>query len=162
VAEAYERLGSDVGVTRYIGTPAGIELDEADSWRGVDLALTAASGSPRGAPTREGLQIVSGRTNLGQRLIMRLLTPRGGLSALGHAEYGSRLGELIGRLNDAATRNVARLYTLEALAQEPRVREVLALEVATLAASPDAIRISFTVLPLHDDEPLSLGLEVTL
>jgi phage baseplate assembly protein W len=162
VAAPYEQLGRDVGVTRYVGTPAGIALDEADSWRGVDLALVAAADAPRGAPTPEGLEIVSGRANLGQRLIMRLLTPRGGLAALGHADYGSRLGELIGRLNDAATRNVARLYTLEALAQEPRVREVLALEVTTLPASPDAIRISFSVLPLHDDEPLSLGLEVTL
>jgi hypothetical protein len=128
----------------------------------VDLAIVAGPPPRRGAASPEGLDLVSGRANLGQRLIMRLLTPRGGLAALGHEEYGSRLGELVGRLNDVPTRNLARLYTLEALAQEPRVREVLALEVTTLPASPDAIRIAFSVLPLHDDDPLALALEVTL
>ena len=43
------------------------------------------------------LDRLKGRENLAQALILRLLTPLGSLKGLGHANYGSRLHELIGR-----------------------------------------------------------------
>src|SRR5947209_14155752 len=55
---------------------------------------------------RLDLQVVSGTDNLAQAVLMRLLTPRGELAALGHPEYGSRLHELVGRQNTATTRNL--------------------------------------------------------
>ena len=67
---------------------------------------------------------VSGRDNLAQAIMMRLLTPSGELAPLGHPEYGSRLHELIGRENTETNRNLARLYILQSLQMEPRVAEV--------------------------------------
>jgi phage baseplate assembly protein W len=153
-------LGSDLALTAYTGTPSAVPLDVADSWRGLDLAVVAAG---RGAqPASTDLGRASGRANLAQALIVRLLTLRGDLAPLGHPDFGSRLGELIGERNDETARNRARLYTLQALTEEPRVREVLDLNVVTTEAQPDAIQISFSVLPLGDDEPLTLALEVGL
>ena len=39
---------------------------------------------------------VSGRANLAQALVLRLLTRQGALTGLGHPDYGCRLTELIG------------------------------------------------------------------
>jgi phage baseplate assembly protein W len=156
-------LGADMALTRYVGTASAVELDSADSWHGLDLAVVPASRG-RKQPTADvsDLGVVEGRANLGQALILRLLTPLGSLAPLGHPDYGSRLGELIGRRLDDGTRNLARLYTIQALRQEPRLRELLGLSVETTPDAPDAIRIAFSVIPIDGGEPLSLGLEVKL
>ena len=60
---------------------------------------------------------------------MRLLTPRGELAELGHPEYGSRLNELLGTPNSETRRGLAKLFVLEALAQEPRIEKVLDVTV---------------------------------
>ena len=151
-------LGSDVALTRYVGAPAAAPLDFAHSWGTLDLAV-----APRVAGLRTtesaGLATVSGRANLAQALILRLLTPRGSLAALGHAGYGSRLVELVGRRNDVPTRNLARLFVVEALSQEPRAT-LRDLTVDTDPDSPDVVRISFAVLPVGDPDPLALSLEL--
>ena len=161
-ARTFTGLGSDLALTRYVGTPSAVELDHADSWGGLDLAVGAGGrGSPR--PSRgDDLETVSERPNLGQALIVRLLTPRGALTPLGHPEYGSRLVELVGRGNDETTRNLARRHVIEAVRDERRVGELVDLAVTTATGSPDTVRIELSVRPLADDEPLSLGLEVSL
>lgn len=168
------RLGTDLGLTRYVGTPARVPLEVADSWGTVDLAVRVggrgglrAKAKPGAKAAKSGdavrdLVPVAGRENLGQALILRLLTARGSLAPLGHPSYGSRLVELVGELNDASTRNLARLYTLEALQAEPRVAEVLDLRVEVSPDQPDVIRIDFAVRPVTDDPELALSLEVTL
>jgi phage baseplate assembly protein W len=153
-------LGSDLALTRYTGTPSAVALDTADSWRGLDLAVVPAVAGAQ--PATADLGRVAGRENLAQALIVRLLTARGDLAPLGHPDFGSRLGELIGERNDGTACNRARLYTLQALAAEPRVRAVLDLAVVTTAAQPDALQIAFSVLPVGDEDPLALALEVTL
>jgi Phage baseplate assembly protein W len=159
----YTRLGSDLMLTRYTGVPASVTLDSADSWGTLDLAVVPGGrGGLKGVGDAKDLGAVSGRENLAQALILRLLTPLGSLTPLGHPEYGSRLVELIGNLNNTTTRNLARLYTIQALTSEPRVREILDLTVDTPEDQPDTIRIGFSVLPLDDDQPLPLALEVTL
>jgi phage baseplate assembly protein W len=45
--------------------------------------------------------------NLKQALLLRFLTPTGELALLGHPDYGSRLSELIGELNNETNRNRA-------------------------------------------------------
>jgi phage baseplate assembly protein W len=165
MAEAFRRLGADLALTRYVGDASAVPLETADSWGGLDLAVVPGGRGERPRRADLGdLELVSGRANLAQALILRLLTPRGGLAALGHESYGSRLGELIGRRNDETARNLARLYTLQALAEEPRIRPggVVDLSVTTAPGQPETIRIAFSVLPIHDDEPLALGLEVAL
>lgn len=92
------------------------------------------------------LRTVSGRENLGQALILRLLTPRGALAELGHAAYGSRLGELIGRRKNAATRALAKAYVLEAVRQEPRVEDkAVGFQFLPESEGPSDIRFSLSV-----------------
>ena len=160
---SFALLGTDLGLTRYVGTASTLPLEVADSWSSLDLGVRVGGrGGLRAYAAALDLATVSGRANLGQALILRLLTPLGSLAHLAHPEFGSRLVELIGELNNATTRNRARLYTLEALAQEPRVREVLDLVVETTRDQADVVRIAFSVLPVGDDEPFALALEVTL
>ncbi|MEA2715762.1 MAG: hypothetical protein QOI99_79, partial [Actinomycetota bacterium] len=85
----------------------------------------------------------------------------GTLGPLGHADYGSRLVELVGRLNDEATRNLARLFTIQAVAAERRA-QLVRLEVSVPPGQPGTVRIDLVVLPIGQDEPLALGLEVAL
>lgn len=153
-------LGVDVALTRFVGTAAASPLDFAHSWGTLDLAVAPRQAGVRA--TEPGLAAVSGRANLAQALILRLLTPRGSLAPLGHAAYGSRLGELVGRRNDVTARNLARLYVLEALGQEPRIAEVQALAVETDPASPDVIRISFAVRPIGGIDPTGDPLAISL
>src|SRR5262245_23889322 len=83
-----------------------------------------------GSHTLFDYDTIDGRDNLGQAILMRLLTPRGELTELGHPEYGSRLHELIGAPNTETRRSLAKLFVLEALAQEPRVAKVLEVTVS--------------------------------
>jgi phage baseplate assembly protein W len=166
--KGYARLGTDLALTRYTGLAGQAPLDAADSWGTLDLRAAPAG---RGSVVRTvagtsepalDIATISGRENLAQALMLRLLTPLGALSPLGHPAYGSRLPELIGRLNTETTRNLARLYTIQAISQEPRVRELQQLSVTAVSDQPETIRISFSVLPLGDDGPLPLTLEVML
>ena len=162
-AITYRALGSDLALTRYAGVPSSVPLAAADSWGTLDLQVVAggAGGLAQTGDIRDAGS-VAGRQNLAQALVLRLLTQRGALAPLGHPDYGSRLVELIGRVNNDTTRNLARLHTLEALKQERRVKEILDLTAATIKDQPDTIRIGFSVLPLNDTDPLALALELSL
>jgi phage baseplate assembly protein W len=109
------------------------------------------------------LVTIDGRENLAQALMLRLLTPRGALAALGHAAYGSRLHELIGRNKTAALRNLCRAFILEVVAQEPRVEDK-AVEVLFHPDEESASSFVFTlaVQPRSGDAPIGLTLEVGL
>lgn len=162
-ANTYNRLGSDLALTRYSGVPAAVPLDSADSWGTLDLQVVPGGkgGLPRQGQVSD-VGSVSARSNLAQALVLRLLTRQGTLSGLGHPDYGCRLTELIGELNNASNRNLARLWTIQAIRQEPRVVELVDLAVKTVPGEPQTIRIEFSVVPVNDDNPLSLALEVSL
>jgi hypothetical protein len=152
-------LGVDVGLTTANLAGGGVPLDVADSWGGLDLGIGAARrGRPGGG---DDLTLAAERANLGQALILRLLTPLGSLERLGHASYGSRLTELIGQRNDDVRRNLARLYTIEAIGQERRAT-LVDLTVDEPPGRRDVIRISFSVLPVGAADPLDLAVEVAL
>jgi phage baseplate assembly protein W len=103
------------------------------------------------------LAVVAGADNLSQALLLRLLTPRGALEALGHPAYGSRLHTLIGEPNTETNRNRARLFVLEVIAQEPRIRRVLALSVTTnRTANPTRIDISVNAEVAESGEVINL------
>ena len=70
------------------------------------------------------VDITIGRDNLVQAIINRLLTRRGELATLGHPDYGSRLHELIGELNNLRLRVLAELYIRDCLAQEIRIEKI--------------------------------------
>ena len=131
------------------------------------LDLTRKRRSPRGINAPHALEAhdlgtVTGRENLAQALILRLMTPQGSLADLGHAAYGSQLYKLIGELKTEELRHLCRAYVLEAVAQEPRVEpKALALTFDPLAETISSFAFTLEVKP-RDAEALSLSLEVGL
>lgn len=109
------------------------------------------------------LATLDGRESLAQALLLRLLTPRGTLSTLGHAEYGSRLSELIGRQKNDELRHLCRAFVLEAVAQEPRV-EAKAVQVRFELEQEQVDNFVFTlaVAPIAGGDAVGLSLEVGL
>jgi phage baseplate assembly protein W len=108
------------------------------------------------------LDTVTGVDNLVQALLIRFNTPLGDLAALGHPDFGSRLHDLIGSGNTETTRNLVRLFTLETLRQEPRVREVRSLVVQTIDGQPDRVLVSVDVVPIDSPTPVNLVFSVGL
>lgn len=102
------------------------------------------------------LELTSGRSNLEQAIIMRLLTPRGELAELGHADYGSRLGELIGTPNTDTRRSLAKLFILESLAQEPRIQKVAKVEV-TPGIQRERVDVLIEVQPIATTDTVTIG-----
>lgn len=100
---------------------------------------------------------VSDLDNLRQAVEIRLLTPKGELTPLGHADYGSRLPDLIGQPNTETTRNLAKLYVIEALKQERRIQKIVAVEVTPAANERHLIRIYLKVLPIEPQTVIDLG-----
>jgi hypothetical protein len=108
-------------------------------------------------PRGYDLGLVRGRANLVQALIMRVLTERGELAALGHPDYGSRHHQLIGEPNTVSNRNLVKLYILECLQQEPRVERVVAIDVTpgNGRENRDKADVALTVKMRDDPVPLS-------
>jgi phage baseplate assembly protein W len=102
------------------------------------------------------LRTLAGNENLVQALILRLLTPAGELAPLGHPRYGCRLHELVGELNNETTRNRAKLYVLQALAEEPRIREVAAVSVTPSPRDPVQVEVRMTLVPIGEPAALNL------
>src|SRR5262245_32258891 len=104
---------------------------------------------------------VDGRDNLGQAIVLRLLTERGELDELGHPEYGSRLHELLGSPNTETRRGLAKLFILEALAQEPRIEKVLDVTVTGHAERTDERRhlvdVVIRVQPIGATDVVTVG-----
>ena len=134
----------------------GISLRDA-RWR----AVYGVDDQRRASTSRQteviDFRAAGGRDNLGQAIILRLLTPRGELTALGHPEYGSRLHELVGRQNTATTRNLAKLFILESLQAERRIASVLAVDVSPDPVIRERIDVLVQVQPIGVSEPLTIG-----
>ena len=145
------QLGTDLAL-RFPG-PAG-------EWEDADLVAERRS-TP--TPARTDLGLVSGLTAADQLLVNRLKTRKGELGALGHPEYGSRHNELIGEPNVERTRNLIKLYVLEALSHEPRIKKVLACRVYAPHSPPrDQVRIELDVLLIGQPNPLNLVVPFSL
>jgi phage baseplate assembly protein W len=116
--------------------------------------LTETNKLPRHAwdfKPREGLE------NLAQAVILRLLTPRGELAALGHPEYGSRVHELIGRENTTTQRNLLKLFILEALSFEPRIEKVAELLVTPSPGTRSTVDVLLRVKPAGAATLVTIG-----
>jgi phage baseplate assembly protein W len=106
---------------------------------------------------RRDLARVDGIDNLTQAIANRLKTRKGELAALGHPSYGSRHHELIGQPNVDRTRNLVKLYVLEALRDEPRIEQVLRATVRAEHDPPrETVRIELSVRVLGSASPLNL------
>lgn len=162
---AFASLGTDLAVAPQLVAHDGQALDLGE--RPVPLTahlgrLLADHGRPE-APQAADLATMAGRENLAQAVLLRLLTPAGSLTALGHAGYGSRLHELLGRNKTEALRMLCRALVLECVRQEPRVEDA-ATELAFDPAREDASTFVFTlgVRPVAGGDPVTLGLELAL
>ncbi len=102
------------------------------------------------------LETLKGVDNLKQALLLRFLTLAGELAPLGHPNYGSRLFELIGELNTDTNRNRAKLFVLQALAAEARVKEVLSVQVIQNRTNPNRMAIKISLMPIDSDTPLNM------
>lgn len=144
MTDDFRRLGTDLALLANLETQKSRE-------RGSDLQTLQ-----RPASGGIDLALHGSVENLQQALLLRFLTPAGELEPLGHRTYGSRLFDLLGEPNNQATRNRAKLFALQALADEPRVAEVLALEVRTRRSEPTRIDIAAELKVLGRDTPLNL------
>lgn len=140
----YRRIGTDL-LLRWAG-PVGAFVDG-------DLATTTR---PAGTRTVTDLAVGSNVDQAAQFLVNRLMTRRGELTNLGHPDYGSRHHELIGEPNTERTRNLVKLYVLEALRHEPRVAKVVRCTVRAETRPRDVVRIEVDVRLIDEPRPLNL------
>lgn len=167
---AFEQLGTDLSVIPSMAVDDAASADLTARARvarpGALASLRRAFPSmriPEGTADVVDLATLSGRENLAQALILRLLTPRGSLASLGHGSYGSRLSELIGAPKNAATRALCRAYVLEVVAQEPRVEDTaVALSFDLDRESVSSFEFTLIVQPRGGGDPLGLSLGVAL
>jgi phage baseplate assembly protein W len=142
-------FGSDLRLGYALG---GGFFEDADL---VDVERSARGG--------RDLAAAGGLDNLVQAIANRLKTRKGELAALGHPDYGSRHHELIGEPNVERTRNLIKLYVLQALRDEPRIEKVLAAAVRAEQSPPrDSVRVELTVQVIDRPEPLSLTFPFSL
>lgn len=134
---------------------------------GRDLALDWLLGAFRedadlrpvrpGGIRRTDLNLVEDEGNLAQAVFNRLKTRKGELAGLGHPDYGSRHHELMGEPNVERTRNLIKLYVLQALRDEPRIEKVLRADVRADHDPPrETVRIELTIRPIGRQVPLNL------
>jgi phage baseplate assembly protein W len=133
--------------------------------RDPSLPPPAQGWQPEPATAREvhDLGSIEQRENVAQALVLRLLTPLGSLADLGHAEYGSRLGELVGRRKTSALRGLCRAFILEAVRREPRVEDrplAIIFDPEQETASSFVVEIAVRTVP--DGEAVTVGVEVDL
>jgi phage baseplate assembly protein W len=146
-----------------LGTDLALELIDSRAlsiYRARDEERRSVDGG-RGLRIRDFVT-AEGRDNLGQALTTRLLTPKGELAPLGHPAYGSRLHEIIGQLNTATTRNLAKLFVIESLKAERRVGKIQSVEVTPHPVNRFLIRIAISVKPIGDDAVIATAFELEL
>jgi phage baseplate assembly protein W len=144
MTQMHKRWGTDLRLLRNLER-------QQDRDRGRDLSTVQ-----RPETGQVDLERLSGADNLKQTLLLRFLTYAGELALLGHPDYGSRLFELIGERNTPTNRNRAKLFVLQALNAEPRVKEVRSVQVTQNRADPTRIDIDVWLVPIDSDTPLNL------
>ena len=65
--------------------------------------------------------------------------------------------ELIGAGNTASSRALLRLHLLDALAREPRIAEVKALDIGPAVGRRDSVQVRLEVLPVQASATLVIG-----
>ena len=124
---------------------------------GKDLRLELIGAGADLSVSRAGdLNTVTGIENLAQAIFLRLSTSKGELYDIGHPEYGSRLYELFGQPNIDMTRREVVKAVIECLAEEPRIKEVIEVNVRTDPHDPNRLKVGIIVIPIESSTPLSM------
>jgi phage baseplate assembly protein W len=114
---------------------------------GADLIVT-----PKG-----DLETVDSEDNLVQAIISRLATDMGELYDIGHADYGSRLYEIIGEVNNPITRQRIKTIVKDCLDQEFRIKEITSINVLVSPSDPNRVDIEITVVPVQGTRYLTIS-----
>ena len=134
----------------------GTDILLRDGAGGMDLAL----GDPENASG--DIALADGNDNIAQALLMRLRVRKGELAPLGWPDYGSRLGELIGEPDLPRTQLKAQVFAREAVEADPRVEEVVAVDVASVKGERSVLRLAMSVLLIEEQNPLNLIFDLDL
>ena len=127
---------------RVLGTD--LRLKESD--QGADLALG----------NNGDLATVSDEFNLAQAILGRLRIRRGELRDIGHNRLGSRLYDFVGEPNSEATRERIRNAVRETLSEEPRISQVINVNVRTNEKDRDRVDLEITIIPIGQETPLNI------
>jgi phage baseplate assembly protein W len=106
--------------------------------------------------TKGDFETISDENNLVQAIMHRLTTDEGELYDIGHADYGSRLHEVVGEPNSARTRERLKNLIHACLAEEPRIVEVTDVKVTPNQYDLNRLDIQITVLPIGKSTFLSV------
>jgi phage gp46-like protein len=134
----------------------GTDLRLRESVGGLDLVLSSPSGSAG------DLALAHGNDNIIQALTLALRVRKGELAALGWPDFGSRLHELIGEPDLPRTRLKAQAYARSALEADPRVAEVVSVEVTSIPGERSVLRLAASVLLIHENTPTNLVFNLAL
>lgn len=102
------------------------------------------------------LKTVKGIQNLRQALIMRLMTPEGGL--LHHPDYGSRFHLLLGQAGTPNNLQKVKIEIERCLRADPRVDDVI---VSSVQLNGDIATATIAVKPIDIDQIVQLGLNMS-
>jgi phage baseplate assembly protein W len=105
------------------------------------------------------LDSISGIDNLAQALTMRLLIDQGELTQLAHPRYGSRLKELLGETLDTANLELMRRYVKHTLLSDPRVAEVIQVQVKVRPKSQGIVDVDALVKAI-DGKTAQIGVSL--
>lgn len=140
-----------------------LRLDYRQSGGFFEDADLATVRSQRSAHRERDLATLEGLANLEQAIANRLKTRKGELAALGHPDYGSRHHELMGEPNVERTRDLIKIYVLQALRNEPRIERVLSASVRSEHTPPrDTVRIELKLRVIGEQAPLNLVVPFSL
>jgi phage baseplate assembly protein W len=124
---------------------------------GKDLKLKFdASGADLFVAPEGDFFTISDEDNLAQAIIARLSTDEGELYDIGHADYGSRLYDVVGEVNNAETRNQIKTIVEDCLVQETRIRQVANITVLPNPHNPHAVDIEISIIPIKASETLTI------
>jgi phage baseplate assembly protein W len=105
------------------------------------------------------LDSISGIDNLAQALTLRLLIDQGELTQLAHPRYGSRLKELLGETLDRANLELMRRYVKHTLLSDPRVAEVVQVQVKARPESQGMVNVDALVKAI-DGKTAQIGVSL--
>jgi phage baseplate assembly protein W len=146
-----------VAQDRHLLCDLALELRQ-QQFRPVYRVGAVLTPGPGGRGHSDDFKIVEGRPNLSQAVILRLLTPRGELEPLGHPDYGSRLHELIGRVNTETTRHLVKLHILESLQAEPRLEpKKTQVKTTPTLGRRDSVDVTLDVTPVGATDRVTIG-----
>ena len=100
-------------------------------------------------------ELVSNTNNLEQAVKTRLLTKQGTLET--HPQFGSKLYTLIGKNMDDTTLNSAGTFVHQAIADEPRIQEIISINIDfRIIEGKKTLVIFLELTPIDSDVPLNL------